>query len=153
MTDYPDGSAPLMRRSLTTVRPRKFAAIAAALLVCLPLSGCGVWNELIGAPATRTPPPPIQITEPPASPSVTQGPRNVADFVGTWSDPAARWTVRFAANGTFTADYEGITDFRNGTFQVHNARLDLIGADGEVDSGRITGDVVVFRLGTLKRVQ
>lgn len=142
-----------MRRSLTTVRSRNFAAIPAVLLLCLPLSGCGVWHELIGSPATRTPAPPIQINEPSASPAVPQGPKSIGDFVGTWSDPAAQWTVRFAADGTFTSDYEGVTDFRNGTFEVHNNRLDLIGADGEVDSGRITGEVVAFRLGTLKRVQ
>jgi polyisoprenoid-binding protein YceI len=141
-----------MRRSLTTVRPRNFAAIAAVLLLCLPLSGCGTWQELIGSPATRTPAPPIQIDEPSPSATVPQGPKSIADLVGTWSDPQAHWTVRFASDGTFTSDYEGVTDFRNGTFQVHNNRLDLIGADGEVDSGRITGDVIVFRLGTLKRV-
>lgn len=141
-----------MRRFVTTVRTRKFAEIAVTTLCCLPLAGCGVWQELVGSPATRTPPPPIHITEPPASQSVPQGPKAVADFVGTWSDPAAQWTVRFAADGTFTSDYQGVTDFRNGTFHVHNNRLDLIGADGEVDSGRIKGDVVVFRLGTLMRV-
>lgn len=126
--------------------------MTAAALLSLPLSGCGVWQELIGAPATRTPPPPIQINEPSTAPTVPQGPKAVADFVGTWSDPAAQWTVRFASDGTFTSDFSGVTDFRNGTFQVHNNRLDLIGADGEVDSGRIKGEVVEFRLGTLKRV-
>jgi hypothetical protein len=46
-----------------------------------------------------------------------------------------------------------VRDFRNGKFEVHDNRLDLIGADGEVDSGRIKGNVVEFRLGTLTRVQ
>jgi hypothetical protein len=126
--------------------------LAGAVLLCFALAGCGTVRELIGSPATRTPPPPVQITEPTYATPAPQGPKTVAEFVGTWSDPKENWTVRFAADGTFTSDFQGVKDFRNGTFQVHNNRLDLIGADGEVDSGRIKADTVEFRLGTLKRV-
>jgi hypothetical protein len=131
--------------------------VAGALLLCplllAALTGCGTVRELIGSPATRTPTPPPQISEPTYATPQQQGPKSVADFVGTWSDPNENWTVRFTADGAFASDYQGVQDFRNGTFQVHNDRLDLIGADGEVDSGRIKGDVVEFRLGTLSRVQ
>lgn len=138
MTDY-----------LAVMRTR----VAGAVVLCLMLAGCGVWRELVGSPATRTPSPPVQIETPSDSPTTPQVQKTPADFVGTWSDPAAQWTVRFAADGTFTSDYQGVKDFRNGTFQIHNDRLDLIGADGEVDSGRIKDDTIVFQLGTLTRVQ
>ena len=138
---------------MTTVRARRLAAVVGAMLLLPTLGGCATVRELIGSPATRTPPPPVHITEPSYSPAVPQGPKTVADFVGTWSDPKANWTVRFAANGTFSSDYQGVRDFRSGRFEVHNNRLDLIGGDGDVDSGRINGNVVEFRLGTLARVQ
>ena len=143
MPDYPSVSS----KRLTG------AVLLLAVLLGGLLSGCGVVRELIGSPATRTPEPGVSITEPTYAPTVPQGPKTVADFVGTWSDPAAQWTVRFASDGTFGSDYQGVTDFRSGTFQVHDNRLDLIGGDGEVDSGRIKGNDVEFRLGTLKRVQ
>lgn len=136
MTDYP---------SVSNKR------LAGALFLCVMLAGCGTLHDLIGSPATRTPPPPVQLTEPTYTPEPSPGPTSAAELVGTWSDPAAQWTVRFNADGTFGSDYQGVTDFRSGKYEVHDSRLDLIGGDGEVDSGRIKSDSIEFRLGTLKR--
>lgn len=147
MTDY----RPVNSKRLAGSALSALALCTVILFGLTGLSGCGTVRELIGSPATRTPPPPVQIRTPTYAPTIAQGPTTIADFVGTWSDPAAQWTVRFNADGTFGSDYQGVKDFRSGTFQVHDDRLDLIGGDGEVDSGKIVGDDVKFRLGTLKK--
>lgn len=118
-------------------------AISATVLV-----GC---NEASppDEPATTSP------SSPPASPSpsATQSstPAATESIVGDWSDPKAKWTVHFKDDGTFVEDFEGITDFRVGTYKVDGETVSLIGGDGNTDKGTMKGETIEFRLGTLKR--
>lgn len=136
-------------------RPRDCAVrflLALTVIPALAVGGCAQVRELIGTPATPTAEPTVHIITPSTSPTVPSSIKTAADVVGTWSDPKAQWTVHFAANGNYVEDFEGVSGFRNGTYKVHNDRVFLVGADGEADTGQITGETIVFQLGTLTRV-
>lgn len=73
------------------------------------------------------------------------------DLVGDWHSAEAEWTVHFADDGTFIEDFEGIEEFRRGTFRVEGDTVHLEGDDGNSTSGELSGDMIAFDLGTLER--
>lgn len=120
--------------------------IVAALVYAV--TSYGPWNERMEPRATPT----VHIITPSESPTVPVGITSVAQLVGDWSDPKANWTVHFKADGSFVEDFEGVAGFRSGTYKLQHDRVFLVGGEGDVDTGQIIGDTVVFRLGTLTRV-
>ena len=119
----------------------RLAATAVALVLFTGLAGC----------AKEEPATPSDPTS--ATPSATvpsQDPR--ADLVGSWRADEADWTVHFAADGTFTEDFEGNVDFRRGAYRVEDAIVYLDGDDGETTEGELSGDTINFKLGMLERL-
>jgi len=115
------------------------AAVAAALLGGL--AGCAQ-----DEPATPTEP-----TATTASPTVaSDDPRS--SLVGSWRADDANWTVHFAADGTFTEDFEGNVDFRRGSYRVEDGIVFLEGDDGQTTEGEISGETINFKLGMLERL-
>lgn len=96
-------------------------------------------------------PAPTPSEAPSPTPSETDSPGVSGDIVGEWEDPDAEWTVRFREDGTFVEDYQGITEFRTGDYEVKDDSVLLIGGDGNTDEGAREGDTLVFNLGTLTR--
>ncbi len=95
---------------------------------------------------------------PTSSPSTSDSPTPTApetlgkaELVGDWEAADAEWTVHFNDDGTFVEDFQGITDFRVGTYDVEGETVSLIGDDGNTSTGTITGVTLVFKLGTLIR--
>lgn len=89
-----------------------------------------------------------------AEPTVTTPsvPVIAADLVGDWQDPEAQWIVHFKDDGTVVEDFEGLTDFRVGTYSISDGVISLIGDDGFADKGAVEGQSLVFELGTLTRM-
>ena len=124
--------------------------IATAVLIgsSLALSGCGSDSDEPSAePTTATP---SESPSASASPT-TDVPATAKDLIGDWSDPDAEWTVHFKDDGTFVEDYQGVSDFRVGKYDLTNGEVSLIGDDGNTDKGAVEGDTLVFKLGTLAR--
>ncbi|WP_187271834.1 hypothetical protein [Aeromicrobium terrae] len=122
--------------------------IATAVLVgsSLALSGCGSSSDEPSEGPTS------------ASPSASESasttpevPATAEDLVGDWTAASAEWTVHFKADGTFVEDYQGVTDFRVGTYEIADGTVSLIGDDGNTDKGAVEGSTLVFKLGTLER--
>jgi hypothetical protein len=122
--------------------------VVAALTV---LGGCGKSADNSPEPApnagTTTSAAPSSEPTSPETSSAT----GAADLVGDWNDPDKEWTVHFHDDGTFVEDFQGHTDFRVGRYRLHGDTISLIGDDGNTDEGTITGDTLVFRLGTLTK--
>ena len=83
----------------------------------------------------------------PATPTIAAA----QDLVGNWHDTAARWTVHFHKDGTYVEDFQGVTDFRVGTYKLEGDTISLIGDDGNTDKGTVKSGTLVFRLGTLTK--
>ncbi len=123
--------------------------IATAVLVgsSLVLSGCGSSSdEPSDEPTTSASP-----SESATTSTTPEVPAAAEDLVGDWSAPAAEWTVHFKDDGTFVEDYQGVDDFRVGTYELTDGTVSLIGDDGNTDKGAVEGDTLVFKLGTLAR--
>ena len=56
-------------------------------------------------------------------------------------------------DGTFTEDFQGVVDFRTGTYSVDGETLSLEGGDGNTDDAKIAGEKLVFTLGTATRLE
>ncbi len=108
------------------------------------LPGSGSDDPESGPTATATTP---TETTPSAPPTIS----TAADLVGDWQDTSVPWIVHFKDDGTYSEDYQGLKDFRVGTYEVTATEVSLIGGDGDTDKGAIKGDTVVFKLGTLTR--
>jgi hypothetical protein len=123
------------------------AGIGLALAV---LTGCGsdsegdtgapTGGETTAAPTTSTPTPPI----------TTEG---AAALRGDWEIPSEDYVLHLIEDGTFVQDYQGIEDFRTGKWSVDGKTISLVGDDGDTDKGTISGDTLVFQLGTATRVK
>ncbi len=119
------------------------AALAATALIGL--TGC-VRDETPPA-ADRT----IATTKP-TTPTTTETTAAAAvELTGDWRDAKADWTVHFAEDGTFVEDYQGIEEFRRGSYSVDGETVTLEGDDGNPSTGTLSGNTIVFKLGTLKR--
>lgn len=94
----------------------------------------------------------------PAEPSATTPSATVESddprsaLVGSWRADDANWTVHFAADGTFTEDFEGNVDFRRGTYRVEDGIVFLEGDDGQTTEGELAGETINFKLGMLERL-
>lgn len=122
---------------------RMTLATSVAVTALLALSGCNDSGDKAEPSASPS-------SSETASPSASATP-DEAELVGTWSDEKADWTVHFNDDGTFVEDYQGIKDFRVGTYEVDGETVKLIGDDGNTTTGTVTGVTLVFKLGTLIR--
>lgn len=119
---------------------RLFVAALAAVLLS-GVAGCSK-DEPAAAPETSS------TTPSPTVPS--DDPRSA--LVGSWRADQADWTVHFAADGTFTEDFEGNVDFRRGTYRVEDGIVFLVGDDGNTTEGELSGETINFKLGMLERL-
>jgi hypothetical protein len=126
------------------MKRRMTMATAVVALALVTLSGCGTDDNPPAAAPSTSP----SSTTPSADPTTPAA----SDLAGDWHDVKAQWTVHFHDDGTFVEDFEGVTDFRVGKYTVVGTTVSLIGDEGDTDVGKIEGDTLVFRLGTLTRI-
>jgi heat shock protein HslJ len=124
--------------------------IATAALLLAVLAGCGTYT---GSSDDSTPSETASSSTPSASATTDALPEEEADLVGDWEDPKEKWTVHFRDDGTYVEDYQGVKDFRVGEYTVDGDTITLEGDDGNTDEGTIEGETLVFKLGTLERVE
>lgn len=129
-----------MNRRMTMVT----AIVALALLG---LGACGKGNDPADKPASSE----TTTTGSPTTPTTEPTSDAASGLVGDWHDVEAKWVVHFHEDGTYVEDFEGVTDFRVGTYAVDGSKVSLIGDDGNTDTGKIEGETLVFKLGTLTR--
>jgi heat shock protein HslJ len=124
--------------------------IATAALLLAVLAGCGTYS---GSSDDSTPSETASSSTPSPSATTDALPEEEADLVGDWEDPKEKWTVHFRDDGTYVEDYQGVKDFRVGEYTVDGDTITLEGDDGNTDEGTIEGETLVFKLGTLERVE
>ncbi|WP_159538203.1 hypothetical protein [Aeromicrobium sp. 9AM] len=121
------------------------AIVGLALLV---LGACGKSDEPADKPtATES-----TTTDSPTTPAPDPTDDAASALVGDWHDVKAKWVVHFHKDGTYVEDFEGVTDFRVGTYELDGTKVSLVGDDGNTDVGTVEDDALVFKLGTLTRV-
>ncbi|MEV7397026.1 hypothetical protein [Aeromicrobium sp. NPDC092404] len=120
---------------------------AIVALALLGLGACGTSDEPADEPTTSA----SETTSSPSAPTSEPTDDAAAGIVGDWQDTEADWTVHFHEDGTYAEDYQGVTDFRVGTYTVDGTTVSLEGGDGNTDTGTIEGETLVFKLGTLTR--
>ena len=130
-----------MNRRMTMV-----TAIAGLALVGL--GACGKSDDPKDSPATSK----TTATSSPTTPASEPTNDAASELVGDWHDVDAKWVVHFHDDGTYVEDFEGVTDFRVGTYDVDGSTVALVGDDGNTDKGTIEGETLVFKLGTLTRM-
>ncbi|MEH3033422.1 MAG: hypothetical protein PGN07_05120 [Aeromicrobium erythreum] len=112
------------------------------------LAACGTDDQPEAAPSSEP------TSAAPSSEATSAAPSGVptkaSDLVGTWEDKAAKWEVRFKADGSYTMDYEGVKDFMSGTYSLSGETVSLSNDEG-TDQGQVQGESLVFKLGTLTR--
>jgi len=121
---------------------------AIAGLALLGLGACGKSDE----PADRPTPTETTTSSSPSAPTSDPTEDPASGLTGDWHDVDAQWVVHFHDDGTYVEDFEGVKDFRVGTYDIDGATVSLIGDDGNTDKGTIEGDTLVFKLGTLTRM-
>jgi len=124
--------------------------IATAAFLLAALTACSPFG---GESDDPTPSPSASESSSPSAPATNAAPEAAADLVGDWEDPDEKWTVHFRDDGTFVEDYQGVKDFRVGKYTVESGKVMLEGDDGNTDEGEIEGETLVFKLGTLERVE
>jgi len=124
--------------------------IATAALLLAALTGCGTYT---GSSDDSTPSETASSSTPSPSATTDALPEGEADLVGHWEDPKEKWTVHFRDDGTYVEDYQGVKDFRVGKYSIEGDTVKLEGDDGNTDEGTIEGETLVFKLGTLERVE
>jgi hypothetical protein len=128
---------------------RRMTMVTAIIgLALLGLGACGKSDDPKDSPATTE----TTTTGSPSTPTSDPTSDAASALVGDWHDVEAKWVVHFHKDGTFVEDFEGVTDFRVGTYTVDGSTVSLIGDDGNTDPGKIEGETLVFKLGTLTRM-
>lgn len=132
-------------------RRMSVATVGALTATVALLSGCSSGGSTSPRdPATASAP-----SEPGPTPSVDSSASGSIAIRGDWEAPEAEWIVHFEEDGTFTEDFESLTDFRVGKYEVEGDVVRLIGDDGNTDEGKVSGSgddtQIEFNLGTLKR--
>ena len=123
--------------------------IATAAVLLAALAACGT----VGG-ESDDPSPSKSASSSTPSPSATNAvPEAAADLVGDWEDPDEKWTVHFRDDGTYVEDYQGVEDFRVGEYTIDGGTVKLEGDDGNTDEGTVEDETLVFKLGTLERVE
>ncbi|KRC64365.1 hypothetical protein ASE12_06040 [Aeromicrobium sp. Root236] len=117
-------------------------------LALLGLGACGTSDE----PADKPTPTETTTSSSPSAPTSDPTEEPASGLTGDWHDVDAKWVVHFHDDGTYVEDFEGVKDFRVGTYDIDGATVSLIGDDGNTDKGTIEGDTLVFKLGTLTRM-
>ena|SRR5689334_14484330 len=117
-------------------------------LALLGLGACGTSDE----PADKPTPTETTTSSSPSAPTSDPTEEPASGLTGDWHDVDAKWVVHFHDDGTYVEDFEGVKDFRVGTYNIDGATVSLIGDDGNTDKGTIEGDTLVFKLGTLTRM-
>ena len=117
-------------------------------LALLGLGACGTSDE----PADKPTPTETTTSSSPSAPTSDPTEEPASGLTGDWHDVDAKWVVHFHDDGTYVEDFEGVKDFRVGTYDIDGATVSLIGDDGNTDQGTIEGDTLVFKLGTLTRM-
>lgn len=131
---------------------RMALATGALGLAVATLSGCGS-SDPAETPSPATPTSETSTTAPTPSPSASTPGDEAAALVGDWEIPAEDYVLHLKDDGSFVQDYQGLKDFRTGTYTVEGKTISLVGGDGDTDEGTITGDTLVFQLGTATRVK
>jgi hypothetical protein len=124
--------------------------IATAAFLLAALAGCGTYT---GNSDDATPSETTASSSTPSPSATNVVPEEAADLVGDWEDPKEKWTVHFRDDGTYVEDYQDVKDFRVGEYTVDGDMVALEGDDGNTDEGTIEGETLVFKLGTLERVE
>ncbi len=117
-------------------------------LVLLGIAGCGKGDDPQDEPTTAE----TTTTGTPATPTADAPVETASDLVGDWEDADAKWVVHFHDDGTYVEDFNGQKDFRVGKYTVEGTTVSLIGDDGNTDLGKIEGETLEFKLGTLTRM-
>ena len=128
-----------LRMTMATVLTGAVMALAA---------GCG--SDASDGPSTASSAPTAATSDAPAA-DPQDG--SAAALVGDWEIPAEQYTLHLVDDGTFVEDFQGVVDFRTGTYEVDGDTVSLVGADGNTDKGKIVGDTLEFTLGTANRVE
>jgi hypothetical protein len=123
--------------------------IATAALLLVALTACGT----LGGESDDPTPPASESPSTPSASATNAVPEGAEDLIGDWEDPDEEWTVHFRDDGTYVEDYQGVKDFRVGEYSVDGSTVTLEGDDGNTDEGAIEGETLVFKLGTLERVE
>ena len=131
-----------LRMTMATVLTGAVLALAA---------GCG--SDASDGPstsATASPTPTATISE---APSVDPQDPAAVELRGDWEIPSEQYTLHLVEDGTFVEDFQGVTDFRTGKYEVDGDTVSLVGDDGNTDKGKIVGETLEFTLGTANRVK
>lgn len=131
------------------MKQRMTMATATVGLMLTAMAACGPGSSS-DDPAESSPS--TTATSATPTPSVDSSSKGALELRGDWHDPQAEWVVHFHEDGTFVEDFKGLTDFRVGKYSVDDTTVSLIGDDGNTDKGTITGDTLVFKLGTLTKM-
>lgn len=127
---------------------RRMTMVTAILgLVLLGISGCGTSDGPQDEPTATATTTSEATTTPTPEPTID----DASDLEGDWQDVDAKWVVHFNDDGTFVEDFQGVKDFRVGKYTVDGTTVTLIGDEGDSDPGKIEGETLVFKLGTLTR--
>ena len=123
--------------------------------VALMTASAGLLSACTDSGDTSTSPTPSTSTSASPTPSVDSSSDGSIAIRGDWEAPEAQWIVHFEEDGTFTEDYQGLSDFRVGKYEVEGDTVRLIGDDGNTNEGKVTGTgddtALEFKLGTLKK--
>ena len=115
------------------------------------LASCGTDDPPVPRDASTTEAP----ATPRPTPSVDSSSSGAIAIRGDWEAPEAELIVHFEEDGTFTEDFQGLSDFRVGKYEVEGDIVRLIGDDGNTDEGKVAGSgddtTLEFKLGTLTR--
>jgi hypothetical protein len=117
-------------------------------IALLGLAACGRSDDPADKPTTSQ----TATTDSPSTPPADPTTDAASELVGDWHDVDAKWVVHFHDDGTYVEDFDGVTDFRVGTYTVDGSTVSLIGDDGNTDKGTVEGETLVFKLGTLTRM-
>lgn len=129
-------------------RPMTMATVALGLSLVL-LAGCG---DNAGTGTGTSPTSSSSATTPSATPTSTATPTGAAALRGDWEISAEQYVLHLKDDGSFTEDFQGLTDFRTGTWKVEGDTVSLVGGEGDTDKGKIVGKTLVFTLGTATRI-
>lgn len=120
-------------------------AIAGTVLTLL--AGCGSDGSAGESPATS------QSTAATETPSADPAKTDAAALLGDWEIPSEQYVLHLREDGTFMEDFQDVTDFRTGTYEVEGDTISLVGGDGNTDKGQIVDDTLKFTLGTATRLE
>ncbi len=139
------------RRNEEVMKKHMAIATFALVVVLFALGACSKSGSSSADPAPTTTAAAAPTTAPTSPATIAPTISSAKDLVGDWESPKSEWVVHFKSDGTFVEDFQGLKDFRVGTYAVSGTEVSLVGGDGNADKGRIDGESLIFPLGTLTR--